>query len=327
MKQSVAAKPGTLDPEYLRDLGKLYHFARYRYWYLLLIPALWILGGILTTFTVMDGLVAGLLIAWFFIVLFGVGAWVFLVNPEKEEVVRKYVAHVLPCLFRREDLDIQYFPSHDLSVKSLLRSGLYHDRYSAILREDCISGTTGRMNFGMYQVAVQTASSFGGARYSPRSRVLTNQFYGWAIHCVVPNVNGVHVILPRHRKTQHESDDWLEKVIENWMSNPKCLQLPTGYHAFDAVFVVYSDQPPAFHSFANKDFLDFLLYLQSGSHNAFGINISGNLFAMHMGHKTPTFRHCPDGDFASEFHPELLEDVKWFADLLKGIQRFKNTMI
>lgn len=310
------------DREALQKLGKMYRFSRIRYLLLLLIPVLWILGGYLSGFSSMDDLVAGILIAWFFVVFFGVGAWVFLLIPDKEEIKRKYVSHVLPFLFRKEGIEITYHPSHDLSVNSLLKSGLYHDRYSTILREDCIAGSAGRMNFGMYQVAVQATSGFNGGRYSPSSRVMTNLFFGWVIHCIIPSTRGTHVILPKHRKTEGESDDWLMKVGENWWQNPKCPAYETGYQPFDEEFILYSDQPEVFHSFATKEFMDFLLYLQKSSSDAFAINVSGNLLMMHMGHAEPSFRYCPDGDFVSEVHPDLEQDVKWFTSLLKGVQRF-----
>jgi hypothetical protein len=309
------------DESALRQLGRMYRFSRIRYLLLLLIPALWILGGTLVGMGHYDSLSVGILIAWFFVVLFGVGAWVFLFIPEKEELTRKYVSHVLPFLFQREGLTVDYYPSHDLSMAAFLKSGLYHDRYNTMLREDCIQGSVTRMQFSMYQVAVQTVSGHMG-RYGNHSRTATNEFYGWAIHCLIAPVRGTHVILPRSRKTGDESDDWLEKVSENWSTNPRCPAQLTGYAAFDGQFVLYTDNPQAFFSFATKEFFDFLIYLSGTSGNAFALNISGGLLAFHMGHESPSFRYCPDGDFASEYHPELLQEAKWFCDLLKGIQRF-----
>lgn len=321
MNEPVSRADVRPDEQALRSLGRMYRFSRIRYLLLLLIPALWFLGFVLAGLSEMSSLSVGFLIGWFFVVLFGVGAWVFLLIPDKEEIRRKYVSHILPALFRRENLEINYYPSHDLSVHSLLKSGLYHDDYSTVLREDCITGTTGRMNFGMYQVAVQVVTGVSG-RYGNSARIATNMFYGWVIHCIIPTVRGTHVIIPRNRKTGDESDDWLEKVKQNWWNNPKSAAYESGNAALDREFVFFTDQLQTFQSFATKEFLEFLLYLQQSATNAFAITISGNLFMMHIGHVSPSFRHCPDGDFVNDIHPEMEQDVKWFTSLLKGVQKF-----
>jgi len=254
-------------------------------------------------------------------VLFGVGAWVFLLIPPKEEIKRKYVSHVLPFLFSQQGIQVNYYSSHDLSMATFLRSGLFHNNYQTMLREDCIQGSASRMQFSMYQVAVQTFSRISG-RYGNSVRSATNEFYGWAIHVLIPRVAGTHVILPRSKKTSDESDDWLDKTTRNWATNPKCPAQQTGYAAFDEIFVLYSDNQQGFFSFATREFLDFLIYLHDTTKNAFGVNVSGGVFAMHIGHEDPNFRHMPSGNFLTEYNPELLEEVKWFSDLIKGIQKF-----
>lgn len=311
------------DSEALQKLGRMYRFARFRYAFLLLIPVLWMLGTSFVSFDSIAGLSLAVLIIWFFVVLFGVSAWVFLVIPSTTEIKRKYVSHVLPFLFHREALKVNYYPSHDLGMAAFLRSGLFHEQYHTMLREDCIQGDAGRMEFALYQVAVQTVSRMSG-RYGNSARSATNQFYGWAIHCIIPSVRNTHVVIPRKRKTDDESDDWLEKTRESWTTNPKCAAQLVGYAPFDAEFIVYTDNLQAFYAFATRDFLDFLLYLHSTSKNAFGVNISGSLFALHMGHEMPDFRHVPNGNFVTEYHPELLQEVKWFAGLIKGVQRFSS---
>src|SRR5688572_7392588 len=86
-----------LDQNALQKLGRSYRLARVRYLLLLLVPLLWLLGVFIASlFGPIGSLASGILIAWFFLVLFGVGAWVFLLIPEKEEIKRKYVSHVLP---------------------------------------------------------------------------------------------------------------------------------------------------------------------------------------------------------------------------------------
>jgi hypothetical protein len=321
MNSPDSAAVPTPDSEALRKLGRMYRFARFRYSFLLLIPALWLLGFVLAPPDSSLGLPEVVLLVWFFVVLFGVAAWVFLVIPEKQEIQRKYVSHVLPFLFHQQGLAVNYYPTHDLSMAMFLRSGLFHEDYNTMLREDCLQGAASRMVFAMYQVAVQTISRVSG-RYGASASSATNQFYGWAIHCIVPPVRNTHVILPRKRKTSDESDDWLEKTCESWSTNPKCEAGSIGYPPFDERFIVYTDNPQAFFSFATKEFLDFLIYLHTTTNNAFGINISGSLFALHMGHETPGFRHVPDGNFETHYNPELLQEVKWFADLIKGVQRF-----
>lgn len=317
-----AAVP-SLDENALGKLGKMYRFARVRYGLLLLIPLLWLLGGAMVSLEPEADWVVVFLIIWFFVVLFGVAAWVFLLIPETEEIKRKYVSHVLPFLFQKCSVDINYYPSHDLSVNSLLKSGLYHNSYNTILREDCINGNASRMQFGMYQVAVQTgAYTMGAGRLGTRSRIMTNEFYGWVIHCVIAPVSGTHVILARNRKTSHESDDWLEKTNESWWQNPKCPPQLTGHAAFDKHFILYTSNPQVFFGFATKEFLDFVVYLGETTTNSFGINISGTLFAMHIGHVSPTFRHVPRGNFVSDFNPDLIEEVKWFSGLVKGVQKY-----
>jgi hypothetical protein len=323
MNSPDSAAGPQLDETALERLGRMYRLSSVRYLFLLLIPALWVFGVLIASIGRIDGLVAGFLIAWFFIVLFGVAAWVFLVIPEKEELKRKYVSHVLPFLFSRNGLNVDYYPSHDLSMATFLKSGLFHDDYNTMLREDCLQGSAARMQFSMYQVAVQIATRSYG-RYGSSARTATNQFYGWAIHAIIPRIAGTHVILPRRRKTGDESDDWLEKTGRSWTTNPKCAPLLTGYAPFDQLFILYTDNQQVFFSFATKEFLDFLIYLYNTTKNAFGINASGNVFALHMGHDDPTFRHMPNGNFVTEFDPELLEEVKWFSDMIKGIQKFTS---
>ena len=324
MKNGGSVTSSLPDEIALSKLGQLYRLARIRYSLLVLIPALWV-GGVLAASLSgpINGLTAGILIAWFFIVLFGIGAWVFLIIPEKEEVKRKYVSHVLPYLFAQEGLTIDYYPSHDLQMKTFLQSGLFHDDYQTMLREDCIQGSASKMKFSMYQVAVQTLSRVTG-RYGNSARLATNMFYGWAIHAIIPRIPGTHVIIPKGRKTNDESDDWVEKVHENWWSNPRVASTETGYVPFDALFTLYTDQPAAFFSVGKKEFLDFVIYLANTSTNAFAINMSGSVFALHIGHEKTSFRHMPDGNFATEYNPELLEEVKWFAQMLKDIQRFTS---
>ena len=319
------SSPDALFPEEvfdeLRKLEKKALLARWRYPALLLIPLLWILGGVLISFGSPGELEVGILLAWFFLTLFGVSGYVFLVCPTTDEVQLKYATLVVPLLFETKGLTANYYTAHDLKMAAVLKSGLMHEQYSTMLREDSIVGKSLRMEFGMYQVAIQKASGFGSARYSGGTRVLTNQFFGWVIHCVIPSVRGTHVILPLRKTGDGESEDWIVNTVTAWKSNTHAQRYSSGNTVFDQLFHVYTNDVKSLASFAAPEFLEFLRYLQSTATNSFAISISGNLFVMQIGISSLKFRLCPSDSFTQKVHPDLMQEVVWYSDLFKGIER------
>lgn len=306
----------------LELLAKKYRLARFRFTLLLLIPALWIIGGILIS-AIFDMYGAGvpIMLIWIFVVLFGVGAWVFLMIPHKLEIERQYAKLVVPALLKQEGIQAEYYQAHTLATASFLKSGLYQEKYSTIRREDSVTGKALGMPFGMYQLAVQVSTPLGRSAFQPRTTLLTNHFYGWVIQCGITPVAGRHVLLFKTRKTSHESDDWLAPVQKYWQTNPECPPLFSGNPVFDAHFLLFSDRPKVAEDLFHPEVRQFLLYLAETSENAFAISISGNVLTMHIGHSEPTFRSCPKENFGREYHPRMLEEAKWFSDLLKGMRK------
>jgi len=321
MMEAVFAPPDSRHTSELEKLEKQYKKARFRHAKLLYIPALWILG-IASAYAIDNPFLWEGIAIYLVAVVFLVGAWVFAIIPTKESLEKKYARIVLPALFKQRGITATYFNSHLLSISAFLKSGLYQENYSTLLREDSLTGDVQGMPFGMYQVAVQVASGVGGGSVTrPRSRILTNHFYGWVIQCGITAVAGQHTLIFRDRKTSHESDDWIIPVREYWLKRLSPVSVSLQANSFEDCFLLFTDQPKVAAGIFDPEFQKLLIYLAQTSVNAFAITISGNLFTLHMGHNDPTFRTCPEKDFSSTYHPQLAIEVQWYCDLLKGIKQ------
>jgi hypothetical protein len=321
MMKAEFAPPDSRYASELEKLEKQHKKARFRYALLLYIPVLWILG--IAAAYALDNPVLWEGIAIYLVgVVFLIGAWVFAIIPSRESLEKKYARIVLPALFEQRGIKASYFNSHLLSITAFLKSGLYQENYSTLLREDSLTGDAQGMPFGMYQVAVQVASGVGGGSVTrPRSRILTNHFYGWVIQCGITAKPGQHTLVFRDRKTAHESDDWILPVREYWFKQMSPVSLHAPANSFEDFFLLFTDQPKAAAEIFNPAFQKLLVYLAQTSVNAFALTISGNLFTLHIGHDDPTFRSCPEKNFDASYHPQMLLDVQWYSDLLKGIKQ------
>lgn len=229
--------------EALAALEKKYRKSKQKALFLLLIPLLWILGAIPAYF-IGSAVAWECLAGWCIGVTFCVGVYATMWLPDTAEVVHNYAQLVLPELFRNAGVnDVRVHTRHDLSMKTFLDSGLYHDRYNSISREDSIQGNLHGVPFGMYEVAMQV----GGTRMNARSGIVsgtrTNYFYGWFVMLNVPRISGFHFITMRGRKNSGESDDWLQHTIAHWENDVQLQQTQSGNAAFDRQFMLNSDQP------------------------------------------------------------------------------------
>lgn len=259
--------------------------------------------------------------------IFAVGAWVFLKLPVLSEVERKYSQLILPGLFTKAGAsEVLVSKRHDLSMKTFLEAGLFHDKYSTISREDCIQGKFSERPFGMYEVAMQTVATYGGM--SPMQNTIgTNRFYGWFIIVPAERIPGFHFITMRYRNNDGESDDWHTLTFQHWEEDQQLQKITLGETKFDDAFLLNTDQPETLRTILNPSVQEFLLYVASTTKNSFAISIQRSRIYMMIGHETATFRKCPEKKFTEEIHPEMIEDVKWYADLLRGLQKFRYSKI
>lgn len=320
MKQGHIALGEIASVPRLRQLEKQHRRSRKKGQLILLIPALCILGAIPAYLLDINWLWEALA-GWCILVIFLVGSYIMWKLPVTEEIVHDYSQEVLPGLFRKLGIEKpEAFRRHNLAVKAFLDSGLFHDKYSSISREDCIQGFVHSAPFGMYQVAMQVGTTLMGGR-AGMTTLKTNHFYGWFITVNIAAVPGVHVIIMRQRIHSGESDDWHSKTISHWEKSDFLQKEISGNEMFDEKFLVFTDYPQELFRLLTPETQKFLLYLAQTTQNSFAISVQKSSASLLIGHESPTFRICPEGDFTSELPVEMVDDARWFADLLKGIQR------
>ncbi|HTF05470.1 MAG TPA: DUF3137 domain-containing protein [Bacteroidia bacterium] len=312
--------PAEIAPEEaLHSLQKMRERAKQKWMIIFLTIGLLVLGS---------SVVYALEIKWLLIAyaasciasVFIVGAWVFLKLPVLTEVEHKYAQVVLPGLFTKTGAtEVRVGKHHDLSMKTFLEAGLYHDKYSSISREDYIQGKFNERPFGMYEIAIQTVATYGGG--GAQNTVGTNRFYGWFIIVPADRISGFHFITMRYRNNNGESDDWHTLTLQHWEEDVHLQKFVPGESKFDDAFLLNTNQPEALHEILTPSLQEFLLYAAATAKNSFAISIQRSRIYVMIGHERANFRQCPEKKFTEEFHPDLLEDVKWYADLLKGIHK------
>lgn len=257
--------------------------------------------------------------------IFGVGFWLFIKTPVLSEVEHEYSQFILPGLIAKMDVaDVKTSRRHDLAMKVILETGLFHSKYSAISREDAVQGKVNGIAFGMYEFAMQTRATYSfGFVPGTDNTVGTNQFYGWLIIVPMDRVPGFHFITMKYRTTGGESDDWHSETLQHWEDDKQLQKITLGVEKFDRAFLLNSDQPGALRNLLTPQTQAFLLYLFETSQNAFAISIQRGRIYLMIGHESATFRKCPPGKFTEEIHPEVLQDAKWYIDLIRGLSRMK----
>ncbi len=276
-------------------------------------------------------LVYALEIKWLFlayaafcvVTIFVVGAIIFMKLPVLTEVERSYAQLILPGLLTKAGAtEVRVGKRHDLAMKTFLEAGLFYDKYSTISREDWIQGKFNEQSFGMYEVALQTVATYGAGPM--QNTVGTNRFYGWFIVVPVDRISGFHFITMHYRNNEGESDDWHTLNYHHWVEDQQLQKIKLGETKFDDAFLLNTDQPEMLRGMLTPSVQEFLLYLASTTKNSFAISIQRSRIYMMIGHERANLRTCPEKKFTEEIHPEMLEEVKWFADVLRGLTRIKR---
>jgi len=303
----------------LEVLGAQYRRSRKKYLYLLLIPALWAIS--LTLLLVPNFEWAQELVSLLCILaLFGVSAFVFVGISSPDEIKHRYSQAIIPGLFRHFGAkDVEIFSSHTVSTTSILESKLYTGEYDSIQRRDCIMGSVRGMQFGMYEVAIQTGSSRGG-RYNS-SAVMTNQFFGWFIMVPLRNMIGEHFIIMRERVNENEADDWQKKTVKRWLEFPQFLYNEDDKSEFNNTFLVATSHPQQMNQLLTKEAKEFLLFLAGSTGNSFGISIRGNMLCVLIGEEDGSFHYAPEGLFTEKIPDESAENARWYISMLAGIKK------
>lgn len=303
----------------LEILGIQYSRSRRKYLYLLLIPALWAVS--FTLFLVPDFEWAPELVSLLCIVsLFGVSAFVFVGISSPDEIKHRYSQLIIPGLFRELGAqDVEVFSSHTVSTAAILDSKLYTGEYDSIHRRDCIMGSVRGMQFGMYEIAIQTGSSMGG-RYS-RTSVMTNQFFGWFIMIPLRNIIGEHFIIMRERVSETEADDWQKKTVKRWSEFPQFFYNENDKSEFNTAFLVATSHPQQMNQLLTKEAKEFLMFMAGTTGNTFGISIRGNMLCVLIGEEDGSFHYAPEGLFTEKIPDESAENARWYMTLLDGIRK------
>lgn len=276
--------------------------------------------------------VYGLEIKWLFVAyagfcvatIFVVGGWIFLKLPVLSEIEHSYAQLVLPGLFTKSGAsEVLVGKRHDLAMKTFLEAGLFYDKYSTISREDWIQGKFNERSFGMYEVALQTVATYGAGPM--QNTIGTNRFYGWFIIIPIDRMPGFHFITMRYRNNEHESDDWHTLNFRHWTEDEQLQKITLGEAKFDDAFLLNTDQPDALRGMLTPSVQEFLLYAATTTKNSFAISIQRSRIYLMIGHERASFRKCPDKKFTEEIHPEVLEEVKWFSDLVRGLTRIRRS--
>jgi hypothetical protein len=302
----------------LEILGIQYIRSRRKYLYLLVIPALWAVS--LTLFFVPDFEWAPELVGLLCIVaLFGVSAFVFVGISSPDEIKHRYSQLIIPGLFRELGAqDVEVFSSHTVSTAAILDSKLYTGEYDSIQRRDCIMGNVRGMQFGMYEIAIQTGHSLSGSRVLTSS-VMTNQFFGWFIMIPLRFSIGEHFIIMRNRVSETEADDWHKKTIKRWSEFPQFFYNENDKNEFNETFLVASSHPQQMSQLLTKEAKEFLMFISQSTGNAFGISIRGNMLCVLIGEDDGSFHYAPDGLFTEKIPDESAENARWYMALLDGI--------
>jgi hypothetical protein len=307
-------------PEELEKLGMQYRRSRRKYLYLLLIPALWAVSS--TLFLVPEFEWAPELASLLYIVaLFGVSAFVFVGISSPGEITHRYSQLIIPGLFRHLGAkDVEVFTSHTVSTAAILESKLYTGAYDSIQRRDCIMGNMRGMDFGMYEIAIQTGHSLSGSRVLTSS-AMTNQFFGWFIMIPARNFIGEHFIIMRNRVSGSEADDWHKKTIKRWSEFPQFFYNENDKSAFNETFLVATSHMQQMNQLLTTEAKEFLLFIAESTGNAFGISIRGNMLCVLIGEDDGSFHYAPDGLFTETIPHESAENARWYMALLDGIRK------
>ncbi len=214
--------------------------------------------------------------------------WFIVFLPENEDVSKRWKKIVLPHLLDAIGIQGEYHVAHDLAVKTFLAAGLFKENYSYFSREDCFLGTYKNVRFGLYQLAVQ---------YRLHQRdFLTNHFYGLVLHVPLQKKFSGVWIIPRNRRTTHESDDWLLPVLEYRRKKEGIVAVPSGHPEFDACFSVFCYHPQEAAILLKPWFCTLLVRVQETWENGLALSFVNQLAALHVGHTSPKFDLHSDQD-------------------------------
>ncbi|MGL4597961.1 MAG: DUF3137 domain-containing protein [Bacteroidia bacterium] len=207
--------------------------------------------------------------------------WFIVFLPKNETISKRWKKIVLPHLLHSIGLQGEYHTAHDLAVKTFLNAGLFKEKYSYFSREDCFLLQYQNARFGLYQLAVQYRLK--------QDDFLTNHFYGLVLHVPLQKkFNGVWII-PKNRRTAHESDDWLLPVLEYRHKKEGIVAVQSGHPEFDACFFVFCYQPQEAAIVLKPWFCSLLYRVQQNWENGLAISFVDQLAALHVGHATPKF--------------------------------------
>jgi hypothetical protein len=302
--------------EELEKLGMQYRRSRRKYLYLLLIPALWAVSS--TLFLVPEFEWAPELASLLYIVaLFGVSAFVFVGIASPGEITHRYSQLIIPGLFRHLGAkDVEVFTSHTVSTAAILDSKLYTGAYDSIQRRDCIMGNMRGMDFGMYEIAIQTGHGARGRRN------MTNEFFGWFIMIPARNFIGEHFIIMRERVNATEADDWHQKTVKRWSEFPQFQYNDRTDGAFNSTFHIATSHPQQMEKLLTSEAKAFLMLLAETTGNAFGFSIRGNMICVMIGEEDGSFHYAPEGLFTEKIPDESAENARWYITLLDGFRKY-----
>lgn len=306
--------------EKLEILGMHYRRSRRKYLYLLLIPALWAVSS--TLFLVPEFEWAPELVGLLCVIaLFGISSFVFVGIRSSDSVVHEYSHTIIPGLLQHFGASsVEVYKSHTVSTAAILDSKLYTGEYDSIQRRDCIMGNVRGMQFGMYEIAIQTGHSLSGSRVLTSS-VMTNQFFGWFIMIPLRNIIGEHFIIMRERVSETEADDWQKKTVKRWSEFPQFFYNENDKSEFNTAFLVATSHPQQMNQLLTKEAKEFLMFLATSTGNTFGLSIRGNMLCVLIGEEDGSFHYAPEGLFTEKIPDESAENARWYMTLLDGIRK------
>ncbi|MDQ3109726.1 MAG: DUF3137 domain-containing protein [Bacteroidota bacterium] len=301
----------------LQALEKKRRFVENRMLLWLIVPVLWAIPFIIAYITDSQAIYifGGI---WIFIALFGMGTYIHVILPSNEEISNQYKKAVIPDLIRIAGGEGEYSLTHSLKVESFLKSGLYHANYSHFERADSIVGNYRGVKFGLYELAVQTTSSLTMGPIGPGTQIYTNVFYGWVLHVPIRAMAGKTYIIPRVRKTKHESDDWI-KATKDFFDKEHSGVFITGDGDFDSTFIVYTNSENDARSLSQPSFIKFLLVVFNQSANAPAFSFTGNRAAMHIGISDSAFDRQTGQCIYPPETDRLMKKVRFFCAITAAL--------
>jgi Protein of unknown function (DUF3137) len=222
------------------------------------------------------------------------GGWIEAVLPDYEAINKRWKRVVFPYLLKVAEIKGEYHTTHDLSAKTFLNMGLYKDPYSYFHRQDFFTGYFKNAHFALYQLGVEKRSRyrrlgrFGQSSFGPTD---TNDiyFHGLVLHVLLHKSFSGTWIIPRKRKTQHESDNWLNAVLKYRQRKEGVVAVLSGHPELDASFYIFTRDPREAAFILKPWFCQVLVEVQWAWKNGLAVSFVDTMAALHVGHPETRF--------------------------------------